>query len=124
MLVATDVCARGLDIPNVDLVVQLEPPQETEQYIHRAGRTARAGKSGVCITLFEKRNEWMLGKIEEEAGIQFKVIHPQDISSISLSDPVQPKASPQKPSPIEALLEQISAVDECEPTLAKVSYYL
>ncbi len=52
VLVATDVAARGLDIPNVDLVVQLEPPKEVESYIHRSGRTARAGKSGTCITFY------------------------------------------------------------------------
>ena len=55
-LVATDVISRGLDIPNVDLVVQIQPPQEIEAYIHRAGRTARAGKSGTCITFFNRSN--------------------------------------------------------------------
>jgi ATP-dependent RNA helicase DDX21 len=51
-LVATDVASRGLDIPNVDLVIQVEPPKDVETYIHRAGRTARAGKSGTCITFW------------------------------------------------------------------------
>jgi ATP-dependent RNA helicase DDX21 len=53
ILVATDVASRGLDIPNVDLVVQIEPPKDVETYIHRSGRTARAGNTGVCITLFD-----------------------------------------------------------------------
>lgn len=52
VLVATDVAARGLDIPSVDLVVQVEPPKDTETYIHRSGRTARAGRSGTCITFY------------------------------------------------------------------------
>ena len=54
VLVATDVASRGLDLPNVDLVVQVEPPKEVETYIHRAGRTARAGNTGTCITFFTK----------------------------------------------------------------------
>ena len=49
VLVATDVAARGIDIPNVDLVVQMEAPRDLESYIHRAGRTARAGKQGKAI---------------------------------------------------------------------------
>ena len=60
VLVATDVASRGLDIPNVDLVIQVEPPQDTETYIHRSGRTARAGNSGTCITFFNKKNQAQL----------------------------------------------------------------
>ncbi len=51
-LIATDVAARGLDISNVDLIVQTEPPKDYETYIHRSGRTARAGKTGTCITFY------------------------------------------------------------------------
>jgi ATP-dependent RNA helicase DDX21 len=53
-LVATNVAARGLDIPEVDLIVQLEPPKDVETYIHRAGRTGRAGRSGICVTFFTR----------------------------------------------------------------------
>lgn len=60
VLVATDVASRGLDIPNVDLVVQLEPPKDVETYIHRAGRTARAGKEGTCITLYNNKTAYMI----------------------------------------------------------------
>lgn len=46
LLFATDVAARGLDLPDVDVVVQYDPPTDPKQYSHRAGRTARAGRKG------------------------------------------------------------------------------
>jgi ATP-dependent RNA helicase DDX21 len=60
VLVATDVASRGLDIPNVDLVIQMEPPKDVETYIHRAGRTARAGKEGTCITFYSHREKYLI----------------------------------------------------------------
>lgn len=72
VLVATDVASRGLDIPNVDLVIQIEPPQDAETYIHRSGRTGRAGKSGKCITFYTKNNIQFLRNIENRAGVHFK----------------------------------------------------
>jgi ATP-dependent RNA helicase DDX21 len=71
VLVATDVASRGLDIPNVDLVVQIEPPKEVETYIHRSGRTARAGASGICITFYNNKNSYMIDMIESQAGFKF-----------------------------------------------------
>ena len=62
-LVATNVAARGLDFPSVDLVIQMTPPINSEEYIHRAGRTGRAGKSGVCLTLFERNRSRLIYKI-------------------------------------------------------------
>jgi len=82
VLVATDVASRGLDIPDVDLVIQVQPPQETEVYIHRSGRTARAGKAGTCITFYTFKQQSLLTYIEHEAGIRFKKIgvpSPQEV---------------------------------------------
>ena len=72
VLVATDVASRGLDIPNVDLVIQIEPPKDTETYIHRSGRTARAGKSGTCITFYTHKTYALVPTLEAPAGIKLK----------------------------------------------------
>lgn len=64
VLIATDVASRGIDIPNIELVIQMEPPKDTESYIHRSGRTARAGNSGTCITLFNHKNREFLDRVE------------------------------------------------------------
>jgi ATP-dependent RNA helicase DeaD len=71
-LVATDVAARGLDIPSLSHVIQYEPPEEMEAYIHRAGRTGRAGASGVAISLVNKGERFTLEKIAKEYNIPFQ----------------------------------------------------
>lgn len=63
-LIATDVAARGIDIQDLDIVFQYDVPQDLEIYVHRAGRTARAGKSGRCITLVTYRDELPLREIQ------------------------------------------------------------
>ncbi|GIL46032.1 hypothetical protein Vafri_3126 [Volvox africanus] len=62
-LVATDVAARGLDIPSVDLVVHFDVPQDNEAFLHRSGRTGRAGKQGTAVVLFTEREARSLGLI-------------------------------------------------------------
>lgn len=71
-LVATDVAARGIDIPDLSHVIQYEPPDDPEQYIHRAGRTGRAGATGTAITLVEGLEEMKLFKIAKQYKIELE----------------------------------------------------
>jgi superfamily II DNA/RNA helicase len=57
VLIATDLAARGLDVPGIGLVINLDPPRSGDEYLHRTGRTGRAGERGVAITLVNSR-EW------------------------------------------------------------------
>ncbi len=89
VLIATNVAARGLDIPEVDLIVQMEPPTNVDTYIHRAGRTARAGKSGVCMTFFSKKEAEEVENIEKKASFKFQKVgvpQPADIIKASSRD--------------------------------------
>ncbi|KAF2236305.1 dead box ATP-dependent rna helicase [Viridothelium virens] len=63
ILVATDVASRGLDIPNVNLVVNMTFPLTVEDYVHRIGRTGRAGKTGLAITLFSQKDKHLAGEL-------------------------------------------------------------
>lgn len=74
ILIATDVAARGLDIPNVSHVFNFDVPESPETYVHRIGRTGRAGKSGKAITLVTRREVRWIHSIERmtKARIQFK----------------------------------------------------
>jgi ATP-dependent RNA helicase DeaD len=71
-LVATDVAARGLDIPELSWVIQYEPPDETENYIHRAGRTGRAGAGGVAVTLINPMEKPQLDRIARQYEIDIE----------------------------------------------------
>ena len=68
LLVATDVAARGLDIEHVSHVVNFDVPTEPEAYVHRIGRTGRAGREGVAITLVEPREQRLLRNIQHATG--------------------------------------------------------
>jgi ATP-independent RNA helicase DbpA len=65
VLIATDVAARGLDVKDIDAVFNYELPAQAEIYIHRIGRTGRAGKTGVAVSLVEDREMWRLEEIEK-----------------------------------------------------------
>ncbi|PPQ67665.1 LOW QUALITY PROTEIN: hypothetical protein CVT25_012693 [Psilocybe cyanescens] len=68
VLVATDIASRGLDIPSVDVVINYDVPQHSKDYIHRVGRTARAGRSGKAITLVSQYDVELIQRIEEVIG--------------------------------------------------------
>ncbi|KAL9612284.1 MAG: hypothetical protein Q9167_003107 [Letrouitia subvulpina] len=68
LLVATDVASRGLDIPEVELVINYDVPRNPDDYIHRVGRTARAGRKGRSITLVGQRDVALLLAIEARVG--------------------------------------------------------
>jgi ATP-dependent RNA helicase DeaD len=65
VLVATDVAARGLDIDDISHVVNYDLPEDPELYVHRVGRTARAGKTGIAISLVTLKDLWHLHRIEK-----------------------------------------------------------
>lgn len=70
VLVATDVAARGIHVDGVDLVVHVDPPQEWKDYIHRSGRTARAGAKGVALSLLSSNETRAYAKMQTEFGNQ------------------------------------------------------
>lgn len=73
VLVATDIAARGVHVDDVELVVHIDPPAEHKAYLHRSGRTARAGKEGVVVTLVLPEQRKDLDVLMRKAGIQAAV---------------------------------------------------
>ena len=78
LLIATDVAARGIDVDGITHVINYELPDDIEVYTHRSGRTARAGKSGICITICHSREAYKIRSIEKMVNAQF---HRLDIPS-------------------------------------------
>lgn len=72
VLVATDVASRGLDIPEVDMVVNFDLPAAWEDYLHRVGRTARAGRRGWAVSFVGERDVDLFRSIEDKIGLQLK----------------------------------------------------
>eukprot|EP00577_Skeletonema_sp_RCC1716_P010299 CAMPEP_0113399678 /NCGR_PEP_ID=MMETSP0013_2-20120614/15682_1 /TAXON_ID=2843 ORGANISM="Skeletonema costatum, Strain 1716" /NCGR_SAMPLE_ID=MMETSP0013_2 /ASSEMBLY_ACC=CAM_ASM_000158 /LENGTH=858 /DNA_ID=CAMNT_0000284625 /DNA_START=84 /DNA_END=2661 /DNA_ORIENTATION=+ /assembly_acc=CAM_ASM_000158 len=72
VLVATDVAARGIDIKDVDLVIQFHPPRDDDTYVHRSGRTGRAGAKGISVLLFQQNQARDIVRIERSLGHGFK----------------------------------------------------
>ncbi|KAL1319219.1 hypothetical protein HN51_071516 [Arachis hypogaea] len=128
-LVATNVAARGLDINDVQLIIQCEPPRDVEAYIHRSGRTGRAGNTGVAVMLYDPRRS-NVSKIERESGVKFEHIsapQPDDIAkavggeAAEMITQVSDSVIPAFKSAAEELLNNsgLSAADLLAKALAK-----
>ena len=74
VMVATDVAARGIDVGGVELVMQVEPPADPKSFVHRSGRTARAGKAGDVVTLVLPEQRRETRRLLNQAGIKTKMI--------------------------------------------------
>ncbi|MGL4332438.1 MAG: helicase-related protein, partial [Bacteroidales bacterium] len=83
-LIATDVAARGIDVQNVSHVFNFDLPQETENYVHRIGRTGRAGNNGIAITLCSPAELGKLREIEKLTRQKIKVTEGHLYSNVNL----------------------------------------
>lgn len=94
-LIATDIAARGIDIPSVSHVINFDMPNVSEQYVHRIGRTARAGASGIAISYVNNDDERSyLKQIERLTGVK---LSPQPLPENFMAEAAKlPKAAPRK----------------------------
>jgi ATP-dependent RNA helicase RhlE len=96
ILVATDILSRGIDVENIDMVINYDVPHDGEDYIHRIGRTARAAASGVAITFINTREQYKFAEIER---ILEKPVHkaamPLHLGQTQEYNPVKPKGGGQ-----------------------------
>ena len=74
VLVATDVAARGLDVEDVDVVIHYDPPEDHKAYLHRSGRTARAGREGLVVTLVLWNEQMDVERIQKRLGLSAPII--------------------------------------------------
>ncbi|MBT4700301.1 MAG: DEAD/DEAH box helicase [Rhodospirillaceae bacterium] len=97
VLVATDIAARGIDVEGVTHVINFELPNEPESYVHRIGRTARAGQSGIAISFCELDERYYLRDIEKtiRQSVPVEYDHPFHSEEIA-NDPGTKKKSPQR----------------------------
>jgi superfamily II DNA/RNA helicase len=94
-LVATDVAARGIHVDGISLVVHVDVPQDHKDYLHRSGRTARAGESGAVVTLTTSKQQKSVSGLTSRAGVT-----PRSISVTSLSTDLMRITGAQEPSGI------------------------
>lgn len=118
VLVATDVAARGLDIPNVDLIIHYELPNDPETFVHRSGRTGRAGKEGTAILMFTGSQRRTIRSLERDVGCHFEFISPPQMDEVLESSAEQVVATLQgvHPESIRFFLPTAQAMIEEQGT--------
>ena len=82
ILIATDLAARGIDVADVAFVVNYHLPDVYEAYVHRSGRTARAGAKGLSLTVLQAEEVGEIADFEKELGIQFSEFKKPTVASI------------------------------------------
>jgi superfamily II DNA/RNA helicase len=109
VLVATDVAARGIHVDGIELVVHFDPPNDHKDYLHRSGRTARAGASGLVVTLAMRDQLREIQRLHESAGVEpvrhhVEAGHPVVREIATTGTPVPPRAAPaeRRPRPATA----------------------
>ena len=113
ILVATDVAARGIDVASMDVVFNYDFPQETEYYVHRIGRTGRAGKEGLAVTLITSRQKYALRELEKKLKtrlIQKPLPSLQEVRQLRLnrlSDEIVSLLQQQVPEAISEVVDQL-----------------
>jgi superfamily II DNA/RNA helicase len=97
VLVATDIAARGIHVEGVDLVVHVDPPAEHKAYLHRSGRTARAGATGTVVTLSTPDQRSDVRTLTKRAGIAVepRSVAPGDAAISELTGPAAPRVEPK-----------------------------
>jgi superfamily II DNA/RNA helicase len=87
VLVATDVAARGIHVDGIDLVVHFDPPNDHKDYLHRSGRTARAGNTGTVVSLAQPEQVRAMARLHEEARVTVTTVavHPGHEAVLSLA---------------------------------------
>ena len=106
VLVATDVAARGIHVDDIDLVVHFDAPADHKDYLHRSGRTARAGKTGRVVTLATHKEQQTVGGITRRAGVEpwVMAIKPLDEKLMSITGARKPIGRPmveKEPAAVE-----------------------
>ncbi len=92
ILVATDVAARGLDIASVTQVINYDVPELPETYLHRIGRTGRAGKKGSALTLCSGAERKLLRQVEVDAHVKLRVLSMEQ--ALPSPAPAKPRTRP------------------------------
>ena len=99
VLVATDVAARGIHVDGVSLVVHIDPPNDHKDYLHRAGRTARAGETGKVVTMIGPRQQKAVTAMTSRAGVDPEVVKVKPMSKelIAITGAKEPTGIAWKP---------------------------
>ena len=115
LLVASDVAARGLDIPSVSHVFNFDLPTHAEDYVHRIGRTGRAGREGVAISIATKADKKYLDAIKSLTGDEVEWIGDIDYSSHSSEDDEQDQGKSRRPRRSRGKAKADSAKQDEQP---------